>query len=101
MSGPVMSKLSPTGPEFEWDRAGFLVILLHHTNEDEVRQRINLDLELDRHLVRIGGHYGFGRTIRLHYRLRMTEEILGRGGIPTGVIKESWAPTLSKDPSYV
>lgn len=92
-------KLSPTGPEFEWDRSGFLVILLHHTNEEGVRQRISHDLELDRHLVRIGGHYGFGGTIRLHYRLRMTEEVLGSGGIPTGVIKDSWVPKLSKNPS--
>lgn len=86
-----MTLLSPNGPEFTWDPLGYMVIVVPADERDE---RVAHDAKLDRHLVaEMFDEHG---SVHLKYRLRMAEDELDRGGRPTGTVKISWDPKLSK-----
>lgn len=85
-----MPLLSEDGPAFEWDPLGFMVIMVPAAQRE---QRIAHDLKIDRHLV--AEYRDEFDMIHLKYRLRMEEDVLDHGGLPTGEIKITWSPKRS------
>lgn len=74
------------GTNLYWDEQGFLVAIVPVEQRDE---RVAFDERCARVLV---GEHVEHADVHLHYRLRMVEDVLTSGGIPTGETKTTWAP---------